>query len=200
MSCGNERDLRALQILQNDVLSSKKVIKHYKKLYQLECENNRKLTKDLMQYKKNNNHILIQLNSLRHDCKKYEKEKVKKLVRKRKPWHAIQHECTKRCRFAHYKNLIFTTLMEIEDCHRAEVIMWIHDNKVLFSWSPKDLKCQGEITQTRHEDSNKVDHIQHDHKHACPEIDIMAEEDTYADVDYSEIYDSQGQWKVKHIR
>ena len=200
MSCGKEINLRALQILRNDALSCKKILKHYKKLYQLECENSRKLSNKLMQYKQRNDEILIQLKTLRDDLKKYEKEKGKKLVRKRKAWHEIQHECTKRRRFAHYKHLIFSTLMEIEDCHRAEVIMWIHDNKVRFSWSPKDLKCQEENSHTRHDDSYQVAHIQHDHNYACPEVDIMAEEDTYADIDYSEIYDSQGQWQVKHMR
>ena len=77
--------------------------------------------------------------------------------------------------------------------------MWIHDNRVHFTWSPKHFK-EIEGCNEVNTGGQNVQKIDHDHRYACPNVSIMEENDMYCDIDYSDIFDNEGSWNVWHVR
>ena len=200
MNSMNNLPCTALTQMHTEILTSKQHIKHYKHLYQAECVNSRKILKKFLALKNANAKLYSEIQELRNLCTRNTAGKEQKHARKHKQWHEIQHDCTKRRRLAQYKSEIFATLMKIPDCHRAEINLWIHGNRLHFTWFPKDFQ-KGQCTVTSEVQTNDHDYkVHHDHTYTCKETDIIDDEETYEDIDYSEIFDSQGQWKVHHIR
>ena len=124
--------------MRKEVLKLKIETKHYKQLYRNECVKNDKLGVELVKMRKKNAELQSKLNDFNMRNKKEKEEHSEKVTRKRKEWHSIKNDCTKRRRFAHYKDMIFSKLKEIEICHRAEITIWVYDNKFHYSWAPND--------------------------------------------------------------
>ena len=90
-------------------------------------------------------------------------------------------------------------MYKIEVCHRAEITMWIHDNRVHFTWTPRHFK-ENQVSTAVYTKDKTAEQIDHDHRYACPDVSILEEHDNYFDLDYSDIFDNQGCWNVQHVR
>ena len=119
----------------------------------------------------------------------------KRKPRKHKEWDKINSERTKRQRLGHVKELLLQTLKSVEVCHRAEISIWLEKNKIHFSFSPSDLN------KTRNSDmvnNGFLQHMNSEHSYSKSQTDMEIE--TLNDVEYSEIYQSSGEWQKCHIR
>ena len=200
MSGVNDLQSVALGKIRKDLLKYKVELQHYKKLYQSECNNSRKIMSLYVKCKKDNEKLILKYESVSEKYNAAKEQCTAKMTRKRKEWSKITNDCTKRRRFATYKEHIFSALREIEFCHRAEITIWVHDTRVHFSWSPSDFSQMKTSTEAQSVDTNSFDKIDHDHSYACDREEILKEHDTYDDVDYSEIYTNKGNWKIQHVR
>ena len=86
-------------------------------------------------------------------------------------------------------------MKSLRACHRAEISLWFEQNKINFSFTPEDFneKVNGDKV-----DCSNFDNITADHCYGAQVKDV--EEDNLGDFDYSEIYDSRGNWRQIHIR
>ena len=200
MSALNNLQCVALSKLRKDLLKHKFELKHYKRLYKAECDNSKKFIRLLMQCRKEKDKLFSKCESLIQQVHSTDDKPVKRVTRKRKEWTQIKNECTKRRRFAHYKDVIFAALREIQVCHRAEITIWVHENKVQYSWSPNEFSNQTSVNEEQAIGNRPVKKIYHDHNYTCTNDDTLDEVDTYDDVDYCEIYTNKGKWKIEHVR
>ena len=194
MTCVNNLHSKALQKLREDYLISEKKIQHLKQLYKAECANSSKVLKKLREVTK-------ELEQLKNKYASMTSEKEimpkKKIIRKRKHWDDLKNECTKRRRLAHYKDRILETLKNIEGCHRGDVQLWLNEERVKFTWSPKDFKKIEKMSPEMH----VLNNISHDHSYVSNNDTINnIEEDEFEDLNYSEIYNCDGSWKRNHLQ
>ena len=81
----------------------------------------------------------------------------------------------------------------MQACHRAEVSVWLGSNKINFSFSPSDLSPKQIVTNFTH------DIVCSEHNYAAGDR-FVGKADNFNDIDYSDIYDSCGEWIKNHIR
>ena len=124
-------------------------------------------------------------------------EPPSKRTRKHKKWDSIKCERTKRDRISNYRTIVFDSLKKIENCHRAEISLWIDNNRIQFSWSPKDF-CNKHSNTDKELHRNKQ--VFCDHSYVRKEGETTENECEYEDINFSEIFDSNGTWKKVHIR
>ena len=120
--------------------------------------------------------------------------KARPLKRKIKQWHQIKSDQTKRRCLSDYKTEFFEILKQINGCHRCDMILWIGENRICLNWTPLCFETNEEV-----HDNVNTKGIFNDHTYADPNERLKIEED-YHDMEYSEIFDSNGQWSQSHIR
>ena len=136
------------------------------------------------------------IKSLRNQLRGVSSSETSKAARPQKNWHEINSDRTKRRRLSSFKDLLLETLKKMKVCHRAEVSLWLEKNKIAFSFTPCDLR--------RNESNNKCvnsngKNVYSNHTYSRREQDY-SENDTFDDMEYSDIYDCCGEWRRKHIR
>ena len=186
--------------MRKDFLKCKMELKHFKQSYRSECLKNDYLRREILKMKKSNGKLQCKIDEINRVSDVRKQENTEKVTRKRKQWDEIKNDCTKRRRFAHYKSMILSTLKEISICHRAEITIWVYDNKINFSLGPKDLSTYSNLSNEEALRHNNRENVYHDHRYACQNEDIFAENELFDDINHSQIYNSQGQWRIEHIR
>ena len=189
-----------LKQMREELLQCKKERAHFRKLYQNECTQNRKLQHENAKLENVLTQLRIDITKLRHNNKAVHNQSNVKLTRKRKHWNDIKDEGTKKIRLSSYKENIFNTLKQIELCNRAEVSIWLGTERMNFSWKPYDFSQmkQNDILQTNVQ--KQLSNIYHDHTYACkPDNELEGQENSQF-FDLAEIFDSQGRWRKIHIR
>ena len=178
--------------MHTENLEKHKLMKHYKKLYGAKCRTMSKLQKQLVLKKQEN--ILLQEEIYRL------KEKFashishnRRQPRSTKLWENINSDRTRSRRVACSKELLLETFRSMQACHRAEVSVWLGSNKINFSFSPSDLSPKQIVTNFTH------DIVCSEQNYAAGDR-FVGEADNFNDIDYSDIYDSCGEWIKNHIR
>ena len=166
---------------------------HYKKLYSAECKRCGILEKETLKLR---NEISTLQSQLGNTGKSIDICSNLPLSRKRKlkEWDKITNEHTKRRHFCNYKDILFESLCKISVCHRAEVTLWMCSNCVQFSWLPKGFKKKTTILHVLQKQNTD------DNSYASNNVTIDDENEEFEDVDYSDIYDMNGNWQRRHIR
>ena len=84
----------------------------------------------------------------------------------------------------------------VPKCHRAQLSMCLGSRTVNFSWKPRDFKRISECTEPIFNFGNKSDHTYASKKFITQD----SEYDYLDDIDYTSIFDSEGNWQEKHKR
>ena len=196
MFCPNRiSDENAKQMRQN-LVEQKKHLLHYKKLYSTECKCSSLMQKEISKLRRKIEILECDVNELSLINEGSRTIKHARKARQLKKWENIKSERTKRRRFAHYKDMIFETLCNIGVCHRAEITMWFKNNHVHFSWSPQNFNAANKTSQHANQTRNICDHT-YSRTNLNNDHDFLEE---YHDVNYSEIFDTNGNWEKQHIR
>ena len=132
---------------------------------------------------------------------KLQRESWANLGQNRKPraikdWHKINSECMKHRRINHFKKILLDTFRSMKACHRAEVSLWLDQKRISFSFYPSDLL---ENTNLKEFPTGRNPNKHCDHTYASQRTKWV-EEDMFSDFDYSEIFNSLGEWRIDHIR
>ena len=177
-------------------LECKKELSEYKLLYREEKKKCHDLRTNMTTLQKLTAQLQEKLNKFERQFAQDMYKPPSKKRQKCKQWDSIKSDRTKRERLSNYKDMILTSLKTIDKCHRAEISIWIEKNRVQFSWSPKDFKdtFPDEVT-CAHANST----IFNDHPYSSKQEDLDNELE-YEDIDFSEIFDANGNWKQVHIR
>ena len=180
--------------MRQELLQTKKNEKHYKYLYSSECRTSSDLKKKLVQCE-------IKFKKLQEQLQKVSKSQPKctsnlPRTRKRKDWNEIRGERTKYRRLNDYKDIIFNALQQIDHCHRAEISIWLNTQRFHFCWYPSDFQ---KASNVKNNIRDPCENVLHDHSYAFMKI-ADSEDQEIKDMDFSEIYDSVGNWKQIHIR
>ena len=194
MFCPNKISNEIVSDLRQNVVQYQKQLLHYKKMYSAECKRTKLLQREITNLRTMKNSLDLEIRQLKKKYTIREHCDIKNKKRKLKEWEHISSDRTKRRRFSTYKDMIFDTLQRIGVCHRAEIIMWISKIKVQFSWSPRHFNDKLDLN------SDKC-RIASEHNYTSG--DIQSDDDNsedYDDVDYSEIFDINGNWRKQHIR
>ena len=195
MSLPNFVNSCALKRNREDLLHCQKERRHFEKLYRLECQKNKKLTKDLTE-------ATLTLQTLKEKLQKYMcppctqmKRKGEKFTRKRKSWQNIRNADTKCLRLDSYRHKLVTTLKEIPVCNRAEISIWLDSKRINFSIRENNFKERDNGTGVSADCKNLL----HDHIYTCLDSTDRDEHEDIEDVDLGEIFDSQGRWQKLHV-
>ena len=197
MSGHNNLSNAALSEMRQKYLNTKRHMQHYKALYSTEQKNclelkkiNKKLSKLLSKKDKHIAKIEMRLLVI-------SQSEVKSKSRKHKTWDKIKCEKTKQQRLYDYKHKLVEVLKQTEQCHRAEMTLWLGENRVQFSLKPKDFSCSD------HEEVNANVHheyIHSEHSYTSKRHCLDADSEEFKDVDYSNIYDSHANWRNDYLR
>ena len=181
--------------MREEMIIWKQKFKSSQKLWRQELVCCKNLKKELLKCKQHTINLQTKCTELQSNLKKYQLPKYSpKNSRKRKQWEEIKSVRTKYRRFNEYKDHLFSTLQEIKVCHRAEITMWLPENKISFSWSPKHFRQELDCT-AKAKSSNLLS--DHNYVRISEEMD---DEDSFEDVNYSEIFDDEGNWRKTHIK
>ena len=194
MSSHNNLRQSALLDMRLQFLESKQHIKHYRNLYSIQKRECSELKKQVESLNKQNASMQSRISTLQRIISNLNEEPPCNKSRKRKKRDSIKTEKTKRQRLGYYKEILFTCLSKIEKCHRAEISLWLDNNRIQFSWCPNDFKH--DKTESEMQKSQQL--FEHSYASAANEINENDEE--YEDVNFSEIFDTRGNWKRSHIR
>ena len=183
--------------MRMEFLQCKQQMSQYKAMYRVEKKESFALKKQINDLNKDKIHLQEKLQWLELRLHNDNDEPACKCTRKRKTWDSIKCDRTRCDHISKYKNMLFDCLKSIEKCHRAEMSIWIDNNRFQYSWSPKDFNTKVSDMQT--EDLGNIS-LLHDHCY-CNKDDESSEcEVDFDDIDYSEMFDCKGNWKKIHIR
>ena len=137
-----------------------------------------------------------QVKQLKEKIVQFTETPQKRKPKQTKEWNKIGSERTKKQRLGIFKELLINTIKSMKVCHRAEIYLWLEDNRIHFSFSPVDLLQKEKFNHIHSE--NQVN-FSLDHTY-CAQDTHIGENDNFTDLNYSEIYDSSANWQKSHIR
>ena len=182
--------------LRNAELQAKKEVKHYKCLYSKECLRTKRLFKECEKLKRKLEQLRLRFQNLhaKSMCSKLDKQPIE---RKRKSWSKVKCECTKCQRLNDYGTLLFKNLPDkIPQCKRAQLSLSLLGTTVNYFW--KSNKCSN-VNQSKTEIQNFSK--KSDHSYASSKLlNYDSENEEFGDLDYSQIFDSEGNWQSQHKR
>ena len=123
----------------------------------------------------------------------------KTVKRKRKLWSNARCERTKHQRLNACGEEVFNTIRQnIPQCKRAQLSLCLADKMVNYSWKPRNFICSEHLNTDREvfNFSRTSDHCYASRKF----INLDCDEDDFNDIDYGEIFDSEGNWRKEHKR
>ena len=194
MNLSQEKNNEILRKLRDNLLHAQKEAKHYKYLYQTQCvdtnDMRKKITKLMKQAERNKTQKAKLEKHLRNFNEFYDTLPV---TRKKKDWCHVKCECTKRQHITEYGKSVFTTIQDnIPQCRHAELCLCLGDKTVKYSWLSKHLKLGNtSVTEMLSYD---------DHSYVARPLHVPEEDDDLIDIDYQQIFDSQGNWQSSHKR
>ena len=187
----------ALSEMRLQFLESKQHMQHYRNLYTIQKRECSQLKRQMDYLNKEHASLQEKISRLQTILSNTNEHQECKKSCRHKKWDSIKTDKTKRQRLSFYKDMLFGCLSKIEKCHRAEISLWVDKNRIQFSWCPKDFQSNHQI-ETKTE-SASVDLLL-DHSYACSKNDITDCEQEYDDINFSEIFDCDGNWKKGHIQ
>ena len=196
MFCPNKINNTAVTGMRLEILQQKRHIQHYKKLYQAECKIVNRLQKKILGVNAHNTFLQEEVHRLKNKLLPDYSSKEPKNTKTTKQWDQIKCDHTRRRKIGLFRNHILQSIQSLKICHRAEVSLWLEQNRIHFSFSPSDITAKPQDTEMLSATSLK---IVSDHTYAAHE-NKLPEEDKYCDLDYSEIFDSSGGWRKLHVR
>ena len=185
--------------LHTDSLTLKQECKHYKMLYSKECSANRALRKEVHKLKK-------QIQQLKNCCERSTQEKQQLgnsddisltcSKRKRKRWCRLKSDRTKRQQISEYGKYVLSQIKDnIPHCKRAQLSLCLGQNNVNYNWKSNDFHPCSQ------DQSDKLNFGRTaDHSYASPKGCSLnnAEEENECDIDYSTIFDGEGNWRSQY--
>ena len=198
----NTSDKSMLRKLRLDGLQAKKEATEYKYMYRAECHKNQCLSKQIGKLKK-----LLEISQ--NKCQRLIRKLcpvnnsntsgnlARELTRKCKSLTQAKCDCTKRQRLSEYRHILFRTIQhKIPQCKRAQIGLWFDGKVVNYTWKSKDFR---EKYTQRATPFNFHPHA--DHSYASSKlIEYSSDEEDFSDIDYSSIFDSDGNWQKRHKR
>ena len=200
MSERNYLHCGALTKMRQEMLQMQKERRHYQSMYQAECRDNKKLKLQLLRTQKMNSILTAEMEKekrMQPNNPSNEVPTVKK-TRKRKRWQDIKNEGTKRRRLNFYKDMLIETLKQMDSCKKAQVTLWICEQKVHFTWSNDDFN--NSTNDSSQQISSNVRNIYHEHTYGWYPKPSREEAKDFNDTDLSEIFESSGHWRKIHLR
>ena len=196
MFCPNKVRNNALTGMRIENLEQAKVIKQYKKMYSAECQNVKNLKKKISDVQQESLYLKKEIQRLKRKLIPLNNPRPRRQPRQTKDWEEISSERTKCRRLAFFKELLMNTLRSMKVCHRAEVYLWLDDNRIHFSFSPSDLVPTEHLSNIATElpVQSSLDHTY------CAQPKNLGDSDHFQDLNYSEIYDCSANWQKSHIR
>ena len=184
-----------LKELRFENLELKKEKRHLQNLFNKAVKSNNKLKKLLsqseqicMQLKEKNENLIHALKQCQSTPDRPE--------RKRKSWSQIKCEHTKRKRVSQFGEYVLTSIKNnIDECQGADLTLSIGSEKLNYQWKSKHFKDASS-------NSDPVPDLSHLNDHTYVK-DFKRQPDRTEDpnsVDYSEIFDDDGNWRIRHIR
>ena len=182
--------------LREENLKLRKEVKHYRLL--LKCQKS-----DVAHLMKILKDIKSQLFASEKNCLELRKclaslhEVLPKTPckRKRKAWPLIRSDRTKRQRICDYGHEVFKSIQEnIPFCRRANLSLSLGQKTLNYSWKSKDFQNKS---------APLLPPSLLDHCYASNQVDFESTEDQdeeLLDIDYTSIFDSEGNWQQKHKR
>ena len=200
MSCPNKINDNVLSKMQIDYLECTRQVKHLKKLYSQELCINRKLKKSLLESQSKIQEISNTCIELKRKLQNYRvKDPGPPEKRRRKDWDQIKSDKTKQRRFNLYKDSIFSTLKELNVCHRAQITMWLPGNHITFSWGPEDFNDEVEINLNDGRTQQLLEDILNNHSYV-KKTSLDNDDCSFNDTNFSEIYDNDGTLNKSHVQ
>ena len=196
MLCPNQLQNNVLTAMRAENLEQKQIIQQYKNSYSRECKTVRNLQKKLISVEKRISILQQEVKRLTIKLLPLNNRPKKRKPRAIKEWDKISSERTKCRRMSFFKDLLIQTFRTMQVCHRAEVSLWLEENRINLSFSPSDLLQSEKCTKSAIESAC---HLYLDHMYASEEKHL-GDNDAFNDLDYSEIYDCSGNWKKLQIR
>ena len=191
MFCPNKIPNNVLTEMRKQQLELQKHMKYYQTKYSEESKAVNVLQKQYFSQRKKNIILQQQIQKLKTSLKikrKVEHQRKPKAIKK---WFDIKSNRTKHRRVASFKDLLLDTLQNMKVCHRAEMTLWLEDNKINLSFSPSEIANNNACQK---EKSGHKNNIFSDHSYSTL-LTEPEEIENFHDLDYSEIYDSSGKWK-----
>ena len=183
-----------LRSLQDNFLKCKQEMKHYKYMYQNQCRQHELFQKQIGSLQKEVCKLQLDCQQLRQKLKNwndYDEERFS-VKRKQKEWSKIKCDHTKHQRISHYGEFVLSTIKDnMPQCIQAEMCLCLGEQRVNYSWQCKDLNSS--------ENELKNGLTNGDHSYAAKQP-MNDHDDDLLDVDYSKIFDTQGNWQTRHKR
>ena len=189
----NEKN-KSFNCLREDYIRSQREMKHYRFLYKSECQKNKVLQSQIIELRNKCNEHEFNVQQLRRKLRNVNNlDKTLPVTRKRKAWCKITCERTKRQRISQYSDFVFSTIKDnVPQCRRAQLCLCLGDKMVNYSWKSKHFRMNNFNTKTK-------SLVEIEHSYATKPVDKDAEEDEdFINVDYREIFDSEGNWQPNH--
>ena len=191
---------RFIRNLHENTFTVKQECKHYKMLYRNECFANSSLRKDVANLKKQLLKLNEQYQKICAERKKQEHDENQQLScskRKRKSWCRLKCNRTKRQRISEYGTYVLSQIKaKIPHCKRAQLSLSLGTSNVSYNWESQDLHESPPQKTPKFNFGSTADH-----SYASPkESPLDNEEYNESDIDYSSIFDAEGNWKSKHKR
>ena len=188
-------EMNFIKQFREEVVQSRNEMKHYKFLYQAVARNNthlscqlRKIKNRLQNSENMCKHLQHQVNSLQGNAGKE--------PRKIKAWCRLKSDKTKRLEIVRYRDMLLNNIKNnVKHCKGANIALQIGDKNVQYSWKPN------KVMANRNNGDKMSTHLtEHSYaKNNNMSTDDEPSEDIY-DVDYSKIFDDNGNWHKKHTR
>ena len=200
MLCPPEERLKLIEHLTHELAEGKKERKHYQYLYKEQCVQNKNIQKKLVALKKKVSKLDSELSAMQSKVgvhiPKYSGDRSK---RKCKAWCRLRCEKSKRVHISEYRQHVFSTIQEnVPHCKRAHLSLCLTGQNVNFNWNGEQLKKVHTPHEAPTNFGSRDDHLYAKPEH--PEINEHDHDEEITDVDYSKIFDCEGNWQRNHKR
>ena len=188
--------MKIIEKLRNDVVKFQNERKFFHKKYQEECVCSKNLQKQITDVRNVCQKLRKEVDSLRQRLPLVQRESGKRKNRKRKAWCRLTCDRTKRQRILKYGDKVFSTLKNhVPHCRRAQLTLCLGLKHVKFCWKGKELQSESPAHTPLLNFHSKDDHL-----YASNPPENSIEDADFTDIDYSKIFDNDGNWQNLHKR
>ena len=168
-------------------------------MYYSELKENKYLRKEIVKYKSELNRCNSENDNLKRRLQIYQNDNsILAKKRKKKSWNSIKCDRTKRRRISEYGDAVLSTIQtKVKYCQRANLSLTIANKNINFEWYLAE-----KVTPNKANDLN-IKCMCIDHTYAAPTKHQAVSDEGESgieNVDYSRIFDGNGNWQKKHTR
>ena len=172
-----------------------KGLTQYKNMYRQETKLNKTLQKKMIKLQSESKVLMTKYQTLNERFMAMRQPvNPRPLIRKRKIWENIHCDQTKRQRLSEYGNVVFKSIKNrVTQCKCAALTLYLGNSKKMnYFWQPRDFDGSNFIYS-----HSKSTYTDHDHCYAAY-LEMEDDKETFFDLDYSKIFDSNGHWQSMH--